>query len=339
VVVLWDLSIVFTVRDNSNVAAQGIFTDGILDTEWHHLVGVYNGVDVRVYVDTVIGGTIEAMTAVTGTTGASLNIAEADWNGLIDDVRIYNRALSQADITTLYNYTGGTPPPDTTPPVRSNGAPTGTLSAGTTSTTLSLTTNENATCRYGTVAGTSYALLPNTFTTTGSISHTRSLSGLTNGTFYTYYVRCIDTATNANSSDYTISFSVANPSVPDTIPPTVSITSPTNGSTVSGTITVSANASDNIGIAGVQFLLNGSNLGSEDTSSPYAVSWNTTSASNGSYTISARARDMAGNMTTSLNVTVMVSYTLPPHRRELFMLMANLPSIVQVIIRLLIVPA
>ena len=69
--------------------------------------------------------------------------------------------------------------------------------------------------------------------------------------------------------------------VPDTTAPTVSVTAPANGATVTGTVTVSATASDNVGVAGVQFLLDGVNLGAEDTSSPYAVSWNTTTAVHG----------------------------------------------------------
>src|SRR5206468_3723000 len=94
--------------------------------------------------------------------------------------------------------------------------------------------------------------------------------------------------------------------VNDTTPPTVSLTSPGNGATVSGPVTVSANASDNVGVAGVQFLLDGSPLGAEDTTAPYSVSWGTAAAGNGAHTLSARARDAAGNLTTSspLNVTV-----------------------------------
>jgi|GEM_PF-1015829 len=102
---------------------------------------------------------------------------------------------------------------------------------------------------------------------------------------------------------------------PDTTPPSVSISSPISGSTVSGTITVSANASDNVGVTGVQFLLDGANLGAEDTTSPYSISWNTVTATNGSHTLSARARDTAGNQITSAAVTVTVSNladTTPP---------------------------
>ena len=96
----------------------------------------------------------------------------------------------------------------------------------------------------------------------------------------------------------------------DTTPPTVSMTAPAAGATVSGTVTLSATASDNIGVAGVQFLVNGVATGAEDTSSPYSVNWNTTAVANGSYTLAARARDAAGNQTTSTAITVTVNNTL-----------------------------
>jgi hypothetical protein len=111
----------------------------------------------------------------------------------------------------ILSFTGGAlaSGPDTTPPVRSNGAPSGTLAAGTTQATLSLATDENATCRYGTTAGVAYASLPNTFTTTGARAHSTLVTGLANGGSYSYYVRCQDTAGNANTNDFTIAFSVA----------------------------------------------------------------------------------------------------------------------------------
>src|SRR5438445_658345 len=78
-------------------------------------------------------------------------------------------------------------------------------------------------------------------------------------------------------------------------------------------VTVTSSASDNVGVAGVQFQLDGLNAGAEDTTSPYSVSWNTTTASNGSHTITAIARDAAGNRTTSAPVTVTVANdTTPP---------------------------
>ena len=92
----------------------------------------------------------------------------------------------------------------------------------------------------------------------------------------------------------------------DTQLPTVSITAPATG-TVTGTINVTADASDNIGVIGVQFLLDGVNLGTEDIAAPYSVSWNTLTTTNGNHTLTARARDAAGNMTISTAVIVAVS--------------------------------
>src|SRR5206468_2870449 len=110
-----------------------------------------------------------------------------------------------------------------------------------------------------------------------------------------------------------VTVTVSNGPPPDTTPPTVNITSPPSGSTVSGTITVTASASDYPCAALFQSMLDGANLGAEDTSAPYSVSWDTTAAGNGSHTLTARARDAAGNATTSSAVTVTVfNDTSPP---------------------------
>ena len=98
---------------------------------------------------------------------------------------------------------------DTTPPVLSNGAPSGALAAGTTQTALTLSTNENATCRYASSAGVAYGSMPNTFTTTGGTAQATTVTGLVDGGSYNYYVRCQDTAGNANSNDFAITFTVA----------------------------------------------------------------------------------------------------------------------------------
>lgn len=96
------------------------------------------------------------------------------------------------------------------------------------------------------------------------------------------------------------------PAPRDSSPPTISLAAPAAG-TVSGTVTVSANASDNLAVVGVQFRLNGSNLGSEDTSAPYSLSWNTSALTPGtSYILSATARDAAGLTATSAGVSVTI---------------------------------
>ena len=285
---------------------------------FQHVAVTYDGTTIRAYLNGAPLGA--AQTTAIAATSAPLQVGAWIGNGTtngdffggtIDEVRVYNGALNQAGVQTdmATPIASAPPPPDNTPPVLSGGQPSGQLAAGTTQATLQVTTNENATCRYGTVAGTGYAALANTFSTTGGTTHTTVVNGLTNGTAYTFYVRCQDTAGNATTADFPISFSVA---APDGVNPTVSVTAPANNATVSGTINVTANAADNVGVVGVQFLLDGNVLGAEDTSSPYSVSWNTTTATNAGHSLTARARDAAGNQTTSAAVAVTVNNVGPP---------------------------
>src|SRR5438132_11869854 len=88
--------------------------------------------------------------------------------------------------------------------------------------------------------------------------------------------------------------------------PTVSILTPTINSALSSTVPVSATASDSVGIAGVQFQVDGTNWGAEVTSPPYTMSWNTSKVSNGSHILTALARDNAGKRKISSGVPVRV---------------------------------
>ena len=92
----------------------------------------------------------------------------------------------------------------------------------------------------------------------------------------------------------------------DTTPPSVSLTSPANGAIVSGTISLTATATDNIGVTKVQFTVDGSQVGSDLTVAPYAYNLNTLTLSNTVHTISALAFDAAGNQSSS-SVTVTVN--------------------------------
>ena len=98
----------------------------------------------------------------------------------------------------------------------------------------------------------------------------------------------------------------------DNAPPTISMTAPAQGTTVSGIITVSADAADTQAIVDVQFRVDGVNIGAADASAPYSVAWDTTSVSNGSHSLTAVARDTAGNTTTSAPRSVTVSNWTPP---------------------------
>ena len=175
-----------------------------LDT-WSHLASTYDGSTIRLYVNgsqvasASRGGAIGTSTGAFRIGGNSVWPDEF-WSGRIDEVRIYNRALSAAEIQTDMATPVAPPPSDTTPP-------------------------------------------------------------------------------------------------------TVSVTSPTSASTVYHVTTVSAAAADNVSVAQVQFFADGVSIGT-DISAPYRVEWNTTTRPNGAHSITAVARDTAGNQTTSASVSV-----------------------------------
>src|SRR5271155_548481 len=179
--------------------------------------------------------------------------------------------------------------------------------------TASNITTNSATISWNTSAAATSQVMYGTTSSLGSLttkittmatSHSQTLTGLSANTLYFFEAQSVDGSGNTVDSSV-LSFGTTNTT--DTTPPTVSMTAPANGAAVSGTVTVSANASDNVAVANVQFLLDGANLGSADAASPYSVSWDTTTASNGSHTLSATAIDTSGNSTTATAVTVTVS--------------------------------
>jgi O-glycosyl hydrolase len=92
---------------------------------------------------------------------------------------------------------------------------------------------------------------------------------------------------------------------PDVSSPTIRLTTPVYGAVVSGTQTVLATASDDVGVVGVQFSVDGVPLGPEVTTLPYAVTWDTTRFANTAHSLNAVARDAAGNtMRSSIAVRV-----------------------------------
>jgi chitodextrinase len=128
-------------------------------------------------------------------------------------------------------------------------------------------------------------------------------AGLAASTSYSYRVRATDAAGNLSS----YSNSVTAVTGGDTTPPTVSIASPTSGTTVAGSTGLTAIASDNVAVAAVQYRLDGANLGSPLTVVPYAYTWDTTTASNGVHTLTAVATDTSNNSTVSAGVSVTVN--------------------------------
>jgi hypothetical protein len=109
---------------------------------------------------------------------------------------------------------------DTAAPIISKVSPSSTLPSGTSSTTIEISTNESATCRYSNDPGVDYDSMTSPLID-GSTIHSYNVTGLTDGGNYDYYIKCIDELGNKNSSDYQISFSVDEPAPPDTTPPTI----------------------------------------------------------------------------------------------------------------------
>ncbi|NUR55026.1 MAG: hypothetical protein HOQ29_11305, partial [Acidobacteria bacterium] len=189
---------------------------------------------------------------------------------------------------------------------------TGTGSTGTSPVTVTLTAplanssvtgittvSATATSTAGTIAGVQFlldgvALGPEDTISPYSISWDTSTAAA--GTHYLSAIARDSTGASGFSNTPTVSV--------DAAAPTVSVTTPANGQTVRGVIVASADASDDIGIAGVQFLLDGAALGPEVTAPPYAINWDTSTATSGSHVLTARARDAAGRQTTSAGIIV-----------------------------------
>ncbi|MBS1767701.1 MAG: M4 family metallopeptidase [Acidobacteria bacterium] len=178
-------------------------------------------------------------------------------------------------------------------------APTATASeSGTSGTiTLSATASDNVGVTKvefyvdGTLKGTD---------TSSPYSMTLDSTTLSNGS-HSLVAKAYDAAGNVGSSS-AVSFTVSNSTGGDTTAPTATASE----SGTSGTITLSATASDNVGVTKVEFYVDGSLKGT-DTSSPYSMTLDSTTLSNGSHSLVAKAYDAAGNVGSSSAVSFTVS--------------------------------
>jgi hypothetical protein len=119
------------------------------------------------------------------------------------------------------------------------------------------------------------------------------------------YLYVVDENGNVNADGWPIRTSAGGP-VADNTPPTVSVTGPGGGGTVTDIVTLTATAADNLGVVTVQFKVDGVDVGGPLLSAPFTVSWNSATEPNGTHVITAVARDLSGNQATS-EVTVTTS--------------------------------
>ena len=280
----------------------------LANNAWSHIAFTNDATASKLYVNgnLVASGPPQTMPVSAG----ALKIGgDAIWpgeffDGLIDEVRVYNKSLTPAQITSDMNtaINNTPPPPDTTKPTVGVTAPANGATVSGTSVALSANASDNVG-----VTGVQFKIDNNSLgaaDTSSPFGATWDSTAVGNGN-HTVTAVASDAAGNTETTSVTVN--VQN-TPPDTTNPTVSMTAPANGATVSGaSVAVSANASDNVGVTSVQFKLDNNDLGSADTSSPYGVTWNSTTANNGTHTLTAVARDAAGNTQTATAVSVSVN--------------------------------
>ncbi len=159
--------------------------------------------------------------------------------------------------------------------------------------------------------------------TTGALSYVTLAATVPTAAAWTKLTYTLTPPTNAKSVTVfhilsavgtltTDNYSILGPggtSTPDTTVPSVAFLTPNNNQTVSGSISVSATASDASGIAGVKFFLDSTLFGSEDVAAPYGFTLDTTVLANGNHTLTATARDTAGNTANATPITINVQNT------------------------------
>lgn len=275
---------------------------------WTHVAMTYDQTNVRYYQNGVLVATTPRSGALAASSGpltiGSNPIWGEQFNGLIDEVRVYSTALSAADVAAVRDTPIAPAAPDTTPPTATFTAP----AAGSTVSGAAVTLSANATDDVAVAsvefrAGTTVLATD----TTAPYSATWNSTTVPNGAV-TLTAVARDAAGNQTTATRAVTVSNA---APDTTPPTVTLSAPAAGATVSGSaVTVSADAADGVGVASVEFRAGTTVIGT-DTTAPYSVSWNTTTVANGAVTLAAVARDVAGNQATATR-SVTVANTAPP---------------------------
>jgi len=251
---------------------------------------------LRIYVDSVLK---------TYVNGSSLSYAWDTTTSTAGSHAIMVYAFDKNNNLTIVNekvnVTAATPADTTAPSATvSSPAPSATVSG---TSTVSIAASDNVAVSKvefyvnGALQGTDTAS-PYTFSW--------NTTALANGS-YTLSAKAYDAAGNVGQAA-NVQVTVFN----DTTAPTATVSSPAASSTVSGSSTVSIAASDNVGVTKVEFYVNGVLQGT-DTASPYTFSWNTAALANGSYTLSAKAYDAAGNVgqAPSVQVSVLNDATAP----------------------------
>jgi hypothetical protein len=152
------------------------------------------------------------------------------------------------------------------------------------------------------------AVLPATVSKVGALAGTYYLEVTSSG--YLDPSQAGGYTTSGSMGQYQVLGSYV-PAGGDQISPVASLTAPLNGTTLAGTVTLSATATDNVGVKSVSFYAD-TNLIGTDPTAPFSLAWNTSSVTNGSHTLTAKAADAAGNIGASNVVNISVNNPPPP---------------------------
>ena len=179
------------------------------DNQWHHVAATFNQSSgmISIYIDGNLDKSEQVSGSISYNIGSQFTIGSMMGGrflkGSIDDLRIYDEALSQEEIIQIMNNDDTHSPPKIT-----NGQPSGYLPLGTTGTTLSIETNVGAICKYDDVPNLTFDEMTYAFSTETGLLHTDSINGLSDFNTYNYYCKCKDTAGIENHVDYQISFKI-----------------------------------------------------------------------------------------------------------------------------------
>ena len=296
--------------DSTPPSAPGTLTAtgalGRVNLSWGAATDNIGVVGYDVHRSTTAGFTPSAANRVaqpTGTTYADIVAAGTYYYRVIarDGTGNVGPASNQASATATADQPPSAP-----------GTVTATGSLGRVTLAWSAATDDVGVARYDVFRGTSAGFTPAVGNRIAQPTTPGYVDNVAAGTYF-YRVVAVDTAGQSGP----VSNEATGTATADTTAPTVSMTAPANNATVSGTVAITAKASDNVAVAGVQFKIDGVNLGAEDTAAPYAASWDSRTASNAAHSISAVARDAQGNTTTAaINVTVVEHRTHRPRRRR-----------------------
>ena len=237
---------------------------------------------------------------------ATWNSSSAGVGAHTVQVTAFDVAGNSASTSVSVNVPAPPPPADTTPPSVSITSPTSGATV-TGATALAATASD---------AGSGVARIE--FRVDGVLvgsdanspySSSWDASSVASGA-HTIRATAIDVAGNSTSASISVNVPAPPPPV-DTTAPTVAITSPANGSTISGAITIAASGTDSgSGMSRVEFRVDGALLFT-DTAAPYSTTWDPSSSPAGLHTITARAYDLAGNASTS-SISVSIAAAAPP---------------------------